>query len=66
MILRVRHRYYDLGNVERVDVLPFHQMGLFKWKELTLNYTLNNVQPLSAEAIERACAQFRLEGLTAF
>ena len=25
-----------LGNVERVDVLPFHQMGRFKWKELGL------------------------------
>jgi pyruvate-formate lyase-activating enzyme len=21
-----------LGNVERVDVLPFHQMGRFKWE----------------------------------
>ena len=21
-----------LGNVERVDVLPFHQMGRFKWR----------------------------------
>jgi pyruvate formate lyase activating enzyme len=56
----------SLGNVERVDVLPFHQMGLFKWKELKLNYTLNDVQPPSAEAIERACEHFRLEGLTAF
>src|SRR6185503_9900843 len=27
-----------LGNVERVDVLPFHQMGRFKWKELNLDY----------------------------
>ena len=34
-----------LGNVERVDVLPFHQMGRFKWKELKLNYTLENVLP---------------------
>src|SRR4051812_15853405 len=24
----------SLGNVERVDVLPFHQMGRFKWQEL--------------------------------
>ena len=23
-----------LGNVERVDVLPFHQMGKYKWKQL--------------------------------
>ena len=55
-----------LGNVERVDVLPFHQMGRFKWKELNLNYTLNDVQPPSAEAVERACAVFRAEGLKAF
>jgi len=55
-----------LGNVERVDVLPFHQMGRFKWKELNLNYTLNDVQPPSPEAVERACAVFRAEGLKAF
>jgi len=54
-----------LGNVERVDVLPFHQMGRFKWKELKLNYTLNDVEPPSNEAVERACAQFRSEGLKA-
>jgi pyruvate formate lyase activating enzyme len=53
----------SLGNVERVDVLPFHQMGRFKWKELKLDYTLNDVQPPAAEVVERACAQFRVEGL---
>ena len=53
----------SLGNVERVDVLPFHQMGRFKWKELKLNYTLNDVEPPSIEAVESACAQFRSEGL---
>jgi pyruvate formate lyase activating enzyme len=56
----------SLGNVERVDVLPFHQMGRFKWEELKLNYTLNDVEPPSNEAVERACAQFRSEGLKAF
>ncbi len=55
----------SLGNVERVDVLPFHQMGRFKWKELKLNYTLNDVKPPSNDAVERACAQFRSEGLKA-
>jgi pyruvate formate lyase activating enzyme len=56
----------DLGNVARVDVLPFHQMGRYKWKELGLNYTLDQVEPPSNEAVERACAQFRAAGLTAF
>src|ERR1700704_172998 len=56
----------SLGNVERVDVLPFHQMGRFKWKELKLNYTLEDVQPPAREAVEHACALFRAEGLKAY
>ena len=54
-----------LGNVERVDVLPFHQMGRFKWKELGLEYRLGDVVPPSAEAVETACAVFRDAGLKA-
>ena len=55
-----------LGNVERVDVLPFHQMGRFKWKELGLEYRLGDVVPPSAEAVETACAVFRDAGLKAY
>ena len=55
-----------LGNVERVDVLPFHQMGRFKWKELKYNYALDGVQPPSLETVEKVCMQFRAEGLKAF
>jgi len=56
----------SLGNVERVEVLPFHQMGRFKWKELKLNYTLNEVKPPTIDAVEVACVQFRAEGLKAY
>jgi pyruvate formate lyase activating enzyme len=56
----------SLGNVERVEVLPFHQMGRFKWKELKLNYTLDDVKPPTIDAVEVACAQFRAEGLKAY
>jgi pyruvate formate lyase activating enzyme len=55
-----------LGNVERVDVLPFHQMGRFKWKELGLAYRLGDTAPPSPEAVERACAAFRSAGLQAY
>jgi len=54
-----------LGNVERVEVLPFHQLGRFKWARLGLPYALDAVQPPSHEAAEQACAIFRAEGLTA-
>lgn len=56
----------DLGNVERVDVLPFHQMGRFKWKKLALDYQLDHIEPPGRDLIERTCSQFRAEGLKAF
>jgi pyruvate formate lyase activating enzyme len=55
----------SLGVVERVEVLPFHQLGRFKWKELNLDYTLEHVEPPTAEAVEHACSLFRAEGLRA-
>jgi pyruvate formate lyase activating enzyme len=56
----------SLGNVERVDVLPFHQMGRYKWRELKLDYTLADVGPPTVEALERTRALFRAEGLKAY
>jgi pyruvate formate lyase activating enzyme len=55
-----------LGNVERVDVLPFHQMGRFKWKKLDLDYKLDQVEPPSADLIEKTLAIYRAEGLKAY
>jgi pyruvate formate lyase activating enzyme len=55
-----------LGNVERVEVLPFHQMGRYKWEKLGLEYALNDVEPPTNEATERACEVLRGAGLTAY
>lgn len=55
-----------LGNIERVDVLPFHQMGGFKWKQLGLGYSLESVEPPAAELVERVCQQFKAVGLRAY
>jgi pyruvate formate lyase activating enzyme len=55
-----------LGNVERVDVLPFHQLGKFKWEKLGIPYTLGDTQPPDNEAVERTCTVFRAAGLKAY
>lgn len=55
-----------LGNVSRVDVLPFHQMGRYKWEKLGLEYTLQDSQPPSSEIVERTLSIFRNAGLTAY
>jgi len=56
----------SLGNIERVDLLPFHQLGKAKWAELGLDYKLRDALPPTSEQIERALAQFRGHGLNAY
>jgi pyruvate formate lyase activating enzyme len=56
----------SLGNVERVDVLPFHQLGRFKWEKLGMDYALRDVEPPSQSRTEEAVARFRAHGLKAF
>jgi pyruvate formate lyase activating enzyme len=53
-----------LGNVERVEVLPFHQMGRFKWETLGIRYALEHTEPPTREEAEKACRIFRARGLT--
>jgi hypothetical protein len=48
-----------LGNVERVDVLPFHHMDLEKYQELGIDYPIADVRPPSAALIDRIREQFQ-------
>jgi pyruvate formate lyase activating enzyme len=54
-----------LGNVERIDVLPFHQMGRFKWEKLGMAYQMRDAKPPSRETVEKIIACFRDKGLKA-
>ncbi len=53
--------YQDI--VKRVDILPFHQMGMHKWKELDKEYRLKNVPTPTRAKIMQAEKIFRLHGL---
>ncbi|MFI7700584.1 pyruvate formate-lyase-activating protein [Nonomuraea sp. NPDC049480] len=55
----------DLGNVERVDVLPFHRMATGKYQRLGLRFPLADVTPPDDALLDRVRAQFRDQGLNA-
>lgn len=46
-------------NVERVDILPFHQMGAHKWKEIGRTYPLENCRPADMKDVQKAVEIFR-------
>ncbi|TFC52173.1 pyruvate formate lyase-activating protein [Cryobacterium sp. TMT1-21] len=53
-------------NVERVEVLPFHQMGEDKWDRLKIPYPLHGAHPPDEDLLERVRGQFEARGLTVF
>jgi pyruvate formate lyase activating enzyme len=57
----------SLGEVvQRVEVLPFHQMGKNKWKALEIPYPLENTMPPSDELVTRVREMFRSRGLLTY
>ena len=44
----------ELKSVERVEILPYHTMGVHKWEALGIPYSLKNVLPPTEEEVRRA------------
>ncbi|MGW2371865.1 hypothetical protein [Kitasatospora sp. NPDC001683] len=53
----------SLGNVTRVDVLPFHKLGAAKWRALGLDFPLADTPVPTPDQIARARAIFAAQGL---
>lgn len=43
-----------LNNVERFEILPYHTMGEFKWRELGVPYPLAGVKPPTSDRVKNA------------
>lgn len=41
-----------LKNVKKIEVLPYHTLGIFKWEQLGIPYSLEGVSPPTHESVE--------------
>lgn len=53
-LLRLAEFIKTLDNVERVEVLPYHTLGVFKWENLGIKYPLEGIAPPTPERVENA------------
>ncbi|MDD6857579.1 MAG: pyruvate formate-lyase-activating protein [Lachnospiraceae bacterium] len=53
-LTRLKEFIDSLDTVDRVEILPYHTLGVFKWKELGIPYELEDVNPPTKEEVERA------------
>ncbi len=57
------HFLSPMKNVKKVQILPFHKMGEFKWKQMAYQYELENTPPPTPELIQQVSQIFREQGL---
>lgn len=50
--------------IEKVELLPYHTMGQYKYEQLGLAYALKGIDPLSKERLENAQEIFKNKGFT--
>ena len=43
-----------LKNVDKFEILPYHTMGEFKWRELGIPYSLEGVKPPTPDRVKNA------------
>lgn len=53
-LLKLKDFIFSLNNVEKVELLPYHSMGKYKWNELGFNYELKNVPEATNNDIKKA------------
>ena len=53
-LLKLKNFISSLKNVDKIEILPYHNMGKYKWKELGLKYELENIREANNKDIIRA------------
>ena len=52
-LLKLKKFIKSLNSIKRVDLLPYHDLGKFKWENLGFKYELENVPSPTSEDIQR-------------
>jgi len=60
-LLKLKEFVSSLKNVEKVEFLPYHDLGKFKWLQLGLEYPFENVSRATNEDIEMAKKTFDIK-----
>ena len=53
-LLKLKEFISSLKNVQKVELLPYHNLGKFKWENLNLEYPLKNVKQATINDLEKA------------
>jgi len=61
-LIAMREFIAALSTVEKVEILPYHTLGLFKWQNLGIQYPLEGVPTPTEEEVDRAKKLLGIDG----
>lgn len=53
-LLKLKDFISELNSVQKIELLPYHSMGKYKWDALGLNYELKGVRDANSDDVKRA------------
>ena len=53
-LLKLKEFLSTLKTVDRIDILPYHDMGRYKWEKLGVKYELDGVRMANSDDVARA------------
>ena len=62
-LIKLANYLKQFKNIEKVDLLPFHKYGEFKWEKLGYNYMLKDIEPPTSEQMQKVKQIFLDAGL---
>lgn len=53
-LLKLKDFLSGLKSLKKIDILPYHNLGKFKWDKLGIKYPLEDIRTATNEDVERA------------
>ena len=53
-LIKLKNFLQTLNSVKKIEFLPYHDMGKYKWKQLGFKYELENVRPATIDDVKKA------------
>ncbi|GMA46991.1 pyruvate formate-lyase-activating protein [Tetragenococcus muriaticus] len=63
---RLNQFIQSLSNVDKVEILPYHTMGRYKWDELNIKYPLEGIEPPGQDRVENAKKILQVDQYTGY
>ncbi|MEG2254424.1 MAG: pyruvate formate-lyase-activating protein [Vagococcus sp.] len=65
-LIRLDEFIKTLNNVDKVEILPYHTMGRYKWEELGLKYPLEGIEPPTQDRVKNAQKLLHVDSYTKY